>query len=515
MTVRYILLTAAVLLAAQGCSSDTEPVTSTLIVGATVFDGTGADGIDAAVRLDGDRIVDVGDITPLRGEAVIDATGLVLAPGFIDSHSHHDAGLEEHRLVPAVLSQGITTIVRGNDGFYDVDNEQAFKPLAEFNRKFIASPAAVNVASYSPHNSIRHRVLGSDYRRESTLAERTEMARLVEADMRAGAIGVSTGLEYEPGMFASAEEVVHLASVAAEFGGTYSSHIRDEDDRIMEALGEVIHVGREAGILALVSHIKLADRALWGTTDSVLEKLDAARADGVDIRADIYPYERWASNLAILFPSRDYTDRSAAEFTFEHTADAGDIVLVHYPPDPEFEGLSVADVARLTERDPETTLMQLARAAEDYRSATGQTGARIVAKGMNETDVGALMNWRFTNICSDGGLTIGHPRSYGAFPRVFRRFVNELGLLTLAEAIHKMTGLTADSLHLVDRGLLKPGMYADLVLFDPDAIADHATMESTAALSTGIVKVWVNGALAFDDGAPTSRYAGRIVTLTD
>ena len=512
---RSISFIAAALLALQACSLEAEPPTSTLILGAEIYDGTGTDAIDAAVRIDGDRIIDVGNLAPLRGETVIDAAGLVLVPGFIDSHSHHDSGIAEFRDVPGALSQGVTTIVRGHDGFSDVDNEIAYVPQAEFNLAFTANPAAINVASYSPHNSIRHQVMGSDYRRNATTEEIASMSKLIEADMRAGAIGLSTGLEYEPGIFSSTEEVIRLARVAADLRGTYSSHIRDEDDQVKMAIDEVIRIGREANIPVIVSHIKLADREFWGTTDEVLAKLDNARAQGIDIRTDLYPYERWASNLAILFPDRNYSNRAAAEFTFEHTARPDDIVLVHYPPNPEFEGLNIEEIADFSGRDPESTLMTLAQDAEDYRRETGKTGARIVARGMNETDVVAFAKWPLTSFCSDGGPTISHPRSYGAFPRVIRRFVKELEILTLQEAIYKMTGLPADTLQLSDRGRIKPGMYADIVLFDLVEISDHATMEDPTARSTGIKTVWVNGVVAFSDGEPTRRYPGRLVSLAD
>ncbi len=515
MTLRGKIAVIAVTLAAAACSSDSVPATSTLITGATVFDGSGADGKRVSVRIDGDRIVAVGDLSPLRSEAVVDARGLVLAPGFIDTHSHHDSNLDEYRHMPGALSQGVTTIVRGVDGFSDIDNESKFLPQSEFNDLFIANPAAVNIASYSPHNSIRHKVMGDDYRREATDLELEAMARLVDADLQAGAIGLSTGLEYEPGMYAPTEEVIRLAGAAARFGGTYSTHLRDEDDGLMEAIDEAIRIGHEAGIPVLISHIKIADRALWGTSDEVLAKLDAARRDNIDIRVDIYPYEHWASNLAILFPDRDYSDRDAVTFTFEHTATADDIVLIDYPPNPDFEGLTVAEIAGRTEQELETTLMQLARAADEHRRETGRAGSRIIARGMNEEDIGVFATWPFANFCSDGGHTIAHPRSFGAFPRVFRQLVSELELLTLADAIYKMTGLPASTLGLKSRGRIEPGMHADLVLFDPETITDRATMSEPTTLSEGIQKVWVNGMLAFANGSTTDRHAGRIVTLTN
>jgi len=502
-----VLVTCIVTLAA--CSDSTPVVTSTLITNAVVHDGSGNDAQRASVRIDGDRIIEIGEIEALAGEVVIDAGGLALAPGFIDTHSHHDSNLQEYRHMPGVLSQGITLIVRGADGSSDFDGLHL--PQSEFNATFEQSPAAVNVASFSAHNSIRYAVLGEDSRRPATADEVAAMAALVEADMNNGALGLSTGLEYDPGIFSETDEVIELAKVAANYGGRYMSHVRDEDDLMMDAFDEVIRIGREGQLPVHISHIKLADRDFWGTSGDVIEKLNAAREVGIQVSADIYPYQRWASNLAVLFPARDYSDRKVAEFTFAHTATPEDIVLSYFGPNPEFDGLSVAEIASILEKDVETTLMELAQAADDYRMETGRGGAGIIAKGMDEGDVAALMLWEHTNICSDGGHGGGHPRGYGAFPRVLGRFVRDLGVLDLEDAIYKMTALPAATMGFANRGSIQPGYYADLVLFDPSRIADRSTMQDPTALSVGIEKVWVNGVLAFDDGEPTMIYPGRVV----
>ncbi len=292
MPIKHFTSLVASVLLLVSCSEEPTSVSSTLIINAIIFDGTGADGYDGSVRIDGDRIVAVGDIAALDGETIIDATGLALAPGFIDTHSHHDSNMDEYRHMPGVLSQGVTTIVRGADGFSGTDDAFGFIPQSEFNRTFAAAPAAVNVASYSPHNSIRYRIMGTDSKRGATADEIAAMAALVEADMRDGAVGLATGLEYEPGIFSTTQEIIELAKVAANYGGGYMSHVRDEDDHFMDAVDEVIRIGREAGLPVHISHIKLADRAFWGTTDSVIEVLNNARASGVDITADIYHYQR-------------------------------------------------------------------------------------------------------------------------------------------------------------------------------------------------------------------------------
>lgn len=511
MTLRALLVLLVAALSLPSCNSRNPVPTSTLIINATVYDGTGSRGIEAAVRFDGDRIVEVGDIAPLDGETVIDAAGLALAPGFIDSHSHHDSALEDFRHMPGALNQGITTIVRGADGFSGDEDAFAYTSQAAFNAAFAANPAAVNVASFSPHNSIRYAVMGDDSSRVATPTEIAAMADLLTADLEAGALGLATGLEYEPGIYADTGEIIALARIAASFGGRYASHIRDEDDRFIDALNEVLQIGAAASIPVHVSHIKLADREFWGTTDAVVAILDAARDDGIQVTADIYPYERWASDLGVLFPDKDFANRETAEFTFAHTAAPEDIVVSFYAPNPAYEGLSIADIASQNEADPVTTLLTLSKQADDYLRETGRTGSGIIAKGMDERDVAALMRWEYTNICSDGGNDGGHPRGYGAFPRVLGHFVRDLGVLRLPEAIHKMTGLTANTLGIENRGRIAPGYYADLTLFDPATVGDRATMADPTAISVGIEKVWVNGVLAWIDGQPTHRYAGRVV----
>lgn len=512
---KKLLLTLGCCVSLIACDAPAPNVTSTIITNAVIHDGSGNDPTHGALRMDGDRIVEVGILEPLEGETVFDAGGLVLAPGFIDTHSHHDRELDEYRHMPGVLSQGITTIVRGADGGSGLEDRWAHLPQSEFNLSFARAPAAVNIASFSAHNAIRYAVMGDDYRRYASNAELDAMAALVDADMENGALGLATGLEYEPGIYSSTEEIVTLARVAAAFGGHYMSHVRDEDDKFMDSLDEVIRIGREAELPVHVSHIKLADRELWHTADAVIAKLDQARKQGIMISADIYPYERWASNLAVLFPDRDFSNRETADFTFAHTAAPEDILISYFAPDPSFDGLTIAEIARISEQDPETTLMEMTQAADDYLRETGRGGVGIIAKGMIDADINALMGWDFTNICTDGSHGSGHPRGYGAFPRVLGRYVRDRGLLPLREAIRKMTTLPAASMGINNRGRISSGDFADLVIFDPQKISDNATLKESTLLSVGVRAVWVNGVLAFENGAPAMRYPGRVITRGD
>ena len=416
---RLITVLIAMLLAS--CSPSSEP--TTLIRNVTIVDGTGAPAFAGAVRLEGDRIVAVGELAEIRTDEVVDGQGMLLAPGFIDTHSHHDGGLEHHRDMLAAISQGITTIVRGADGFGEWRESDNSFALENFIADFEAMPAALNIASFSAHGSIRSAVLGSDSRRLSTAGEIAAMSELVADDMAHGALGLATGLEYEPGIFSNTEEVIELSRVAAAAGGRYMSHLRDEDDQFSDAIEEIIRIGREASIPVHVSHIKLADKYFWGTTDSVLDRLNEARANGVEISADIYPYLYWQSDLAILFPDRDYTDRDAAVYTFERTTEPDTVIIAYFAANPAYEGKTIAEIAGLREQDPVTTLLELAQESDAYLQETGNDGDRIIAKSMAHADVLELMKWDFTNICSDGRHD-SHPRGHGAFPTLFQPLRN-------------------------------------------------------------------------------------------
>ena len=485
-----------------GCAN---PEATFLIHGGRLVDGSGAASQLTSVRVASGVITEIGTLEPNPGELVVDADGLVLAPGFIDTHSHHNRGLFDEPQALAVVSQGVTTIVVGQDG-------GSPHPLSAFLDRLEATPAAVNVASYSGHNTIRGRVMGDDFRRPATSAELDSMAALLETDLRAGALGISTGLEYDPGIYSTPEEVITLARVAAQFAGArYISHMRSEDRYFWEAVEEIIRIGREVSIPVQVSHMKLAMLSLWGETDRLIQRLDEARTNGIDITADVYPYEYWQSTMTVLFPERNFTDRAAATFALEELAPPDGIIISSFGPQREYIGMTVADIASQRGADAVTTYMDLVAEALAWEDSTGRGGEGIIARSMRMEDISALYRWPHTNVSSDGSLRGRHPRGFGSFPRVLAGMVRRDSVLTLEDAIHRMTGLAAHHMGFANRGVVRVGAPADLVLFDPDTIEDRATFDEPQTPAVGISRVWVNGVEVYDGTTVTGATPGQVL----
>jgi len=492
---------------ATACTKSAAPVPARpgfLITNANVIDGSGSPARRASVRVEGDRIAAVGELAARSGETVIDAHGLTLAPGFIDTHSHADDDLFEHPEALAVVSQGITTIIGGQDGGSPI-------PLARYLDSLQKSPGAVNVGMYVGHGSIRDSVMGEDFKRVATPAEVDRMKAMLASEMQAGAIGLSSGLEYDPGIYSDPSEVIALAKVAASFGGRYISHIRSEDYAFWKAIDEIITIGREAKLPVQISHTKLAMRDLWGHADSLVRILDAARKSGVDITADVYPYLYWHSTLTVLFPKRDFENRTSAEFALTQTSTPGGLLLGHYEPNPSYAGKTVAEISKLRGTDSITTLIDLIRDSEAMRKRTGHSSESVIGTSMVEPDVELIMKWPYTNLSTDGSLDGPHPRGYGAFPRFLGRYVRERKVMPLEEAVHRMTSLAAEHMGIKDRGRITPGMFADLVLFDPATVIDRATPQEPHLVSVGIARVWVNGAEVFADGKTTAARPGKVI----
>lgn len=478
--------------------------TSWLITNVTVIDGSGTPGFEASVRVKEGMITEVGLLSALPGEAEVDGNGQVLAPGFIDTHSHADSDIFENPDALPAVSQGITTVVVGQDG------SSPF-PIMDFIEGFASQPAAVNIATYAGHNTIRRQVMGEDYRREATTDEIQKMKALMQQEMEAGALGMSSGLEYDPGIYSSTSEVLEIAQVAADMGGRYISHLRSEDRYFEKALDEIIEIGRVTGMPVQISHIKLAMKRLWGHAPEFLAQLDAAREDGIDISADIYPYEYWQSNLMVLLPGRDTTDRKEVDLALTELAPPDGIWLTQFDPQPEYVGKTLTEIATLRKTDAATAFVQLIEESQALEAATGVPADAMIGTSMIEDDILTLLKWPNTNVCTDGGLVDLHPRARGSFPRVLGRYVGELNALTLEQAIHKMTGLSAEHMGLTQRGLVRAGMAADMVLFDPITIMDHATPQDSQALSTGISQVWVNGVSVYENGSVSKLLPGQFM----
>ena len=505
MTIRLslvLIVTAAV----AGCGRPSTGPAGTTITNVQIADGSGGPLRAGAVRVVGDSIVAVGDVKPASGDSVVDGHGLVLAPGFIDTHSHHDWGLTKTPDALAAVSQGITTIVAGQDGSHPM-------PLAAAMESLMVKNPAINVAFYAGHGTIRSAVMGADFARHATGKEVDSMAVLLKREMDAGALGLSSGLEYDPGINSDRSEVLALAKVAAASGGRYISHIRSEDRWFWEAIDEIITIGRETKMPVQVSHMKLAMITLWNQADSLTRVLDRARASGVDITADVYPYTYWQSTLTVLFPKRDFANRAEALKILKEIAKPEGLLIGDFAANPSYAGKTVAQIAVLRREDPASALMELIKEALAYKKAHPDAGdaESVVATSMSEPDVAKLLAWEHTNVSSDGALDGAHPRGYGAFPRVLGRMARDEKVFPFPVAIRKMTSLSAAHMGIRRRGMVAPGYFADLVPLDPATVIDHATPAEPHLVSSGIERVWVNGQTVWQAGKTTTARPGRVL----
>ena len=476
-----------------------------LIQSVQVINGSGSKAFKGSVRIKDSIIIAVGNLQPLPTDSVIDGTNLVLAPGFIDTHSHHFGDTDEDPSSLATNSQGITTIVIGQDGSsYPIDT---IRTLLKKN------PMAVNVATYTGHTTLREQVMGSDLLRPATEKETEQMQALLAKEMQKGSLGLSTGLEYEDAFYSSTQEVLQLAQTAARWGGSYTSHIRSEDITLDAAIEEILTIGRITKMPIQLSHIKIGLKDKWGTAPAILQRLDRARSEGIKVTADVYPYDFWSSTLRVLFPKRDYTSLESAEFAVNHLFDPERSVLVRYAPHPIYIGKSITNIAGLQNKSTPQTLLQLIEKADSFKKANPAYPygvEAIAAKAMTEKDVTTFIKWPHANICSDGRAG-GHPRGFGAFTKILREYVRERSVLSLEEAIYKMTYLGALNSGIKNRGLIKEGYYADLVLFDPTTVADQSTLEQPTTLSSGIEMVWINGRLTYHKQKPSGKRPGVFI----
>ncbi len=493
-----------------------------LIHGGRVLDGTGMPWIHADVAIVADQIVAVGKLTNAKAKQRIDATGLYVAPGFIDPHSHAGPSLARVATAPAIplLTQGITTVFINPDGGGPTNLETQRRALN-------AQRPRVNIAQLIGHNSVRSEVIGSADR-EPTADELARMGEIVRRAFEGGAFGLSAGPFYVPGTYSKTEEHIALAKIAAEFDGFYTSHIRDESDYtigVVAAVDEVIRIAREARLPGIVTHIKVLGPRVWGFSGEIIQRITAARTEGVEVFADQYPYEASSTGLTaalvppwaqeggagalkarLTHPEQRPQIRKEMLVNLERRAGAANIQVRNHRADPTLEGQRLDAIARAKRLEPVDAAIEIILAG----------GASIVSFNMSEQDIRAFMVQPWTMTCSDGELValgegVPHPRSYGPFPRKLRRYVVEENVLPLERAIHSMTGLPAAVLRVRDRGAIRPGAAADVVIFDLAAVRDRATYDQPHQLSQGMRHVFVNGLAAIEDGLPTSVRGGRVL----
>ena len=478
----------------------------TLISNVVIVDGTGAAPKKGAIRFKGDAIIEVGELKTIGGEKVIDGKGMVLAPGFIDAHSHHLSDLQNKPAGLSTSNQGITTIVIGQDG--------GSYPMDSLAKEMREKPVVANVASYTGHSSLREEVMGEkNVLRQASQNEVAKMKTILATELSKGSLGLSTGLEYEQAFYSSRDEVLQLAKVAADAQTRYISHIRSEDVTLADALDEIIQIGKVTKMPVQISHIKLAKKSDWGNASKVLAQLEAARAEGVKITADVYPYTFWNSTLRVLFPARDYTNMASAELAVTQLFDPNESYIVQYAPNKNYVGKTLTAIAQLRNETEAQALISLVDIAAKFKEANPKYKGSIeaiAAKSMSESDVAKFIAWPYAVICSDGNGG-GHPRGYGSFTRVLGKYVRNENIMSLSTAIHKMTGQTAEYLGIKNRGLIEVGKKADLVLLDPNTVIDHAAIGNSTALSTGISMVWVNGQLVYENQKATGKKPGVLI----
>jgi N-acyl-D-aspartate/D-glutamate deacylase len=519
-----------------------------------VVDGTGSDPVAMDVGIRDGHIAALGDLSGASADQRIDASGKVVAPGFIDMLGQSELNILVNPHLPSKIFQGITTEITGEGGSIAPLNDRIieadklayehlgitpdWRTLSEYFTRLERQGIGINLATYVGATQVRRMVLGDDDV-QPTSAQLDSMRALVAAAMREGAVGVSTSLQYAPAPYATTEELIALASVAATYGGLYATHMRSEGAAVLQALDEAIRIGREADIPVEIWHIKAAGKPNWGRMGEIVARVDSARAAGVDVTADTYAYTAWFNSLSAFVPP------------WAH--DGGDAKMVERLRDPDTRARIRRDMETPSHEwdnewqeipGPEAVMVSVVQ-NPDLRPLQGQTLDRIAAErgvdpidalldilveddgysygavfGMSQEDVSLALSqpWVFVDNDSQGTAPDGilgrdhpHPRAYGTFPRILRKYVWEDHLLTLPEAIHKFSGLPAQKMHLVDRGTLEEGKWADLVVFDPETIRDLATFAEPNQLSVGMEWVLVNGVAVIGDGVATDALPGRVL----
>lgn len=498
------------------------------IRGGMVFDGSGQAGLRVDLGIKGARIIAIGKLREAMSKRNIDASGLVVAPGFIDAHAHADRSARQRPLAENYLLMGVTSVVTGNCGSSELDLAEHFGILEE-------QGISLNYASLYGHGSLRSRVMGTA-ERAPTAEELEEMKRLLRQAMADGAVGMSTGLIYVPGTYAETEELIELARVVSEFDGIYASHMRDEADQVLVAIDEALRIGEEAALAVHLSHLKASGKPNWGRGEQIIAMLEAARKAGRRVTGDQYAYTASSTSLDVLFPSSslaigrkafasklasDQVFRSEMREALHRTMDLQGFDDLSYcqiasaPGNTELNGLNIKQAAaRLYAADgPE---QQAETAIRLMVEADGRKVSMVYHK-MSEEDVATIMRQPYVAVAADAGIidyetdAKPHPRGAGNNVRVLGRYVRELAVLPLEIAIQKMTSLPAQTFQLEDRGEIRVQAFADICIFDPEKVLDRATYEDPLARPEGIRYVIVNGAVVIEDGQHQGNRPGMVL----
>ncbi|HLJ97576.1 MAG TPA: D-aminoacylase [Gemmataceae bacterium] len=489
------------------------------IRGATLYDGTGQPGRIGNLAIRGDRIVAVGDFAVVGQPRQIDGNGLIIAPGFIDLHTHSDVPLtrDASKANLCYLMQGVTTVVTGNCGSGPVD-------VAAYFRKLESGGVGSNVIHQVPHNDVRRKIMGNA-NRLPTQDELKKMEVLVDQGMKDGAWGLSTGLIYNPGTYAQTDELIALAKVAARHGGFYASHIRNEGTGVLAAIEEALTIGREAKLPVHISHLKASGRKVWGKAADEITLIERARAKGQRVTADQYPYTASSTSLSATVVPPQFREGTSSDFlarlddreqgprirrAIEANLDGREggkaLRIARYTTKPAWNGKDLEAIATAEKKTPLEIVLEIER----------HGGAQIVNFGMSEEDVRLIMKQDFVATASDGSSqvpseTVPHPRSYGCFARKIGHYAIAERVITLEHALRSASGLPADILQLPERGYLKPGYFADVVIIDPKTFIDRATYDKPHQYATGVRYLLVNGQFAVDQGKYTGALAGKVL----
>ncbi|MDX2029179.1 MAG: D-aminoacylase [Blastocatellia bacterium] len=523
LTIVRTLLVAAIALAPLWSGAQTRTY-DVLIRNARIVDGTGGAWHRRDIALQGEAIAAMGRLGDVAARRVIDAREQVVAPGFIDIHSHARRTIFEVPTAENCIRQGVTTVIEGPDGSSPL-------PLKPFLEKLAAARLGINFGLFVGQGTIRQEVVGN-VDRPATPEEVAKMKALVREAMLDGAFGLSTGLFYVPGNYTPTDEVIELARVAGSLGGIHISHMREESIDVLKSVAETIAIGEKGGLPTQVTHHKVVGVGNWGRSVDTLKMIAEARARGVDVSIDQYPYTASSTGIGALLPQwaqegtredvlrrlRDPATRARikteAVYNIRNNRGGGDpknVVIARCAWDANLEGKNLAEISQLRGRSA-----SVEDGAETAMELVEKGGASAIFHAINEEDVVRIMRDPLTMIASDGGVEVmgrgaPHPRSYGAFARVLGVYVREKQVLKLEDAVRKMSALPAARLGLYDRGVLRPGMKADLVVFDPATVRDRATFAKPHQYAEGVSYVFVNGALVLDEGKMTDARAGHLL----